>query len=181
MSSNEFKAAIRAGEHRQAIEIALEGITGFEIISRIGKVGDRQTYRSRIDWVEGKVENVVERDSLEQPLYVALGKMHQSQVNSASATLSQRFECLEKLLAALGDLPATPSLEPQPTQAALSPGVAVDEVNSYEESVEDDFSLADEAEEEVRPARKPSEEDWGEWLEEPDESADDRGWNEPQG
>lgn len=111
----EFKAKIKAGEMFEALAIAMsESIelnittwvaSGEEQLEETSQPGYRM--RTRINLVDGEVDNEIGREFVSNPAYAELQKLHLEQVKQGREILLNNLASLQSMFAILNDTQAT--------------------------------------------------------------------------
>lgn len=108
MTSEAFKAAIRAGNFEEALIIAVGKAVELQITSKVVDQGDRsQTYlQSHLDLVGGKFATEVGQQTLNDTTASALQQFHQAQLSASNRLIRSNLESLQQMFAILGRLSA---------------------------------------------------------------------------
>ena len=123
-ASEEFKAKIKAGEIFEALTLAMSEAIELEITTWVGEEGDTNSpngsepgkrMQTRINLVEGKMENEVGSEFIGNGPYQELQEFHQTQVKQGRQMILDNLESLQKMFVVLSntlwDLPEGQTLE----------------------------------------------------------------------
>ena len=113
----EFRNKIRAKQMLEALTLAMSeaielNITTWVASSEIDSAEESQPgYRlhTRINLVEGEVENEIGSEFLKNPAYSELQKLHLEQVRQSRTTLLKNINSLQKMFAVVSDTFPEPS------------------------------------------------------------------------
>lgn len=113
---DDFKNHIRAGEIAEALALAISEATELEVITHIaGSNRDQSNYlRTRINLLEGQIENELADDIVENSSYRQLYQFHLEQVNEAQSIMFHSLQALQKTLMML-KATRSPQLPPHNT------------------------------------------------------------------
>ncbi|MBE9166304.1 hypothetical protein IQ238_01725 [Pleurocapsales cyanobacterium LEGE 06147] len=109
-SSDEFRKALRAGKLTDAFVLAMSKAHQLNITTSIASPeknfpqsatssAPRLLYRlrTRLDLVEGKIDNQIDEQFLGNPLYQKVQQFHCQQVNQGHQTIAQNLESLQQM------------------------------------------------------------------------------------
>lgn len=109
-SSDEFRKALRAGKLTDAFVLAISKAHQLNITTSIASpeqnsspsatssaAGTRSRLRTRLDLVEGKIDNEIDEQFLDNPLYQRVQQFHRQQVNRGHHTIAQNLETLQQM------------------------------------------------------------------------------------
>ncbi len=109
-SSDEFRKALRAGKLTDAFVLAMSQAHQLNITTSIAfpekhssqsatssAPRSRQSLRTRLDLVEGKIDNEIDEQFLSNPLYQEVQQFHRQQVNRGHQTIAQNLESLQQM------------------------------------------------------------------------------------
>ena len=108
----EFQTKVRAGEIFEALAIAMSESIELDITTSIASSSDRQLdgatkhsaqMHTRINLIEGTIENEISRDFANNPAYAQLQKLHLEQVRQGREIIINNLANLQSMLAILND------------------------------------------------------------------------------
>ena len=108
----EFREKVRAGEMFDALAIAMSESIELNITTSVASKEDRQLgetsqpgyrMRTRINIVDGEVENEIGREFASNPAYAELQKLHLEQVKQGREILLNNLASLQSMFAMLND------------------------------------------------------------------------------
>ena len=108
----EFQAKVKAGAIFEALAIAMSEAIELEITTSIALTTDRQSesawdssaqMQTRINLIEGKIENEISREFANNPAYAQLQKLHLDQVKHGRELIINNLASLQSMLAILND------------------------------------------------------------------------------
>ncbi len=132
--SDDFRAALRAGKVEEAFLLAMGRATQLNVTTWVVPAGQELALvqpgprpgwclRTRINLLQGDIENEVGDRFLREPNYQELRQFHQTQVGKGSDIVAQNIESLRRLfgvMQALYSTPATADLEATTAEALES-------------------------------------------------------------
>lgn len=119
----EFRAKVMAGEIAEALSLAMSEAIELKVTTWVAS-SDRSTslsesqpgyrWRTRLDLVNGEVENEIGSEFINNPAYRELQRLHLEQVQQGRKILIANLETLQAMFAIFNDtLNAIPSETPQ--------------------------------------------------------------------
>lgn len=139
----EFKEKIKAGEFLDALTLAMGEAVELEITTWVSSQDDLDSgdypaaystdrpqanncLRTRINLIDGEIENEIGREFIDNPGYAELQQLHLEQVQQSRDTLIRNLESLQAMFTIFNKTftPTTNSLPqqlPAGTRSALSP------------------------------------------------------------
>jgi hypothetical protein len=103
-SSDEFRKALRAGKLTDAFVLAMSKAHQLNITTSIAfpeknssQSATSSSLRTRLDLVEGKIDNEIDEQFLGNPLYQQVQQFHRQQVNRGHHTIAQNLETLQQM------------------------------------------------------------------------------------
>ena len=133
-ASEEFKAQLKAGKIVDALTLALSEAVDLEITTWVSPASGNSDsdsplpghrLRTHINLIEGKIENEVGDQFLENGSYSELHKFHLEQVKEGRQTIQKNLESLQKMFVVLSNtlsqMPQTTSKQLQEEYPALFP------------------------------------------------------------
>ncbi|VEP16087.1 conserved hypothetical protein [Hyella patelloides LEGE 07179] len=108
----EFREKVRAGKMFDALAIAMSESIELNITTSVASEEDRQLgetsqpgyrMRTRINIVDGEVENEIGREFASNPAYAELQKLHLEQVKQGREILLNNLASLQSMFAMLND------------------------------------------------------------------------------
>lgn len=154
--SDDFKAQLKAGNINEALSLALNGAVDLKITTWV-TTGDKQTspqpghrLRTRINTIEGKVDNEIGDQFIGNGAYRELRQFHLEQVSQSSEIIHSNLKSLQTLfdvviamqsaqrrIASLPSFPGSFVLEPSSDQQLLptAPTETVEELASAPDSL----------------------------------------------
>jgi hypothetical protein len=109
-SSDEFRKAVRAGKLTDAFVLAMSQAHQLNITTSIAfpeknfpqsatssAPRSLHSLRTRLDLVEGKIDNEIDEQFLSNPLYQEVQQFHRQQVNRGHHTIAQNLESLQQM------------------------------------------------------------------------------------
>ncbi len=113
-ANEEFKGKIKAGEIFEALTLAMSEAIELEITTWVGKEGDTTSpdgsepgkrMRTRMNLVEGTIENEVGSEFIGNGPYQELQEFHQTQVKLGMQMILDNLESLQKMFIVLSNTP----------------------------------------------------------------------------
>ena len=114
----EFQEKVRAGQMFDALAIAMSEAIELNITTSIAASADEELgsspqpgyrMRTRINLVDGEVENEIGREFVTNPAYAQLQKLHLEQVKQGREILLNNLASLQSMFAMLNDTQSTMS------------------------------------------------------------------------
>ncbi|MGC1392707.1 MAG: hypothetical protein WA828_00405 [Coleofasciculaceae cyanobacterium] len=159
--SDDFKAQLKAGNINEALSLALNGAVDLKITTWV-TTGDKQTLsqpghrlRTRINTIEGKVDNEIGDQFISNGPYRELRQFHLEQVSQGSEIIHSNLKSLQTLfdvviamqsaqrrIASLPSFPGSFVLEPSSDQQLLPTAPAQTDASLLTEPSEDVEELA---------------------------------------
>ncbi|MGB5960615.1 MAG: hypothetical protein WBG73_08165 [Coleofasciculaceae cyanobacterium] len=159
--SDDFKAQLKAGNINEALSLALNGAVDLKITTWV-TTGDKQTLsqpghrlRTRINTIEGKVDNEIGDQFISNGPYRELRQFHLEQVSQGSEIIHSNLKSLQTLfdvviamqsaqrrIASLPSFPGSFVLEPSSDQQLLPTAPAQTDASLLTEPSEDVEDLA---------------------------------------
>lgn len=103
-SSDEFRKALRAGKLTDAFVLAMSQAHQLKITTSIAspeknasQSSTSSSLRTRLDLVEGTIDNEIDEQFLGNPLYREVQQFHRQQVNRGHQTIAQNLESLQQM------------------------------------------------------------------------------------
>lgn len=128
----EFREKVRAGEMFDALAIAMSESIELNITTSVASEEDRQLgetsqpgyrMRTRINIVDGEVENEIGREFASNPAYAELQKLHLEQVKQGREILLNNLASLQSMFAMLNDTQSiTTEITANPEDKRLTEG-----------------------------------------------------------
>lgn len=125
----EFKAKIKAGEMFEALAIAMSESIELNITTWVASAEEQleetsqpgYRMRTRINLVDGEVDNEIGQEFLSNPAYAELQKLHLEQVKQGREILLNNLASLQSMFAILNDTQATMTEIPPQSDNRLLP------------------------------------------------------------
>lgn len=113
----EFQEKVRAGQMFDALAIAMSEAIELNITTSVASSADESLessqpgyrMRTRINLVDGEVENEIGREFVTNPAYAELQKLHLEQVKQGREILLNNLASLQSMFAMLNDTQSTMS------------------------------------------------------------------------
>lgn len=159
--NQEFKIAIQTNKYKEAMLMIISQAFQLKITTSVNS-SEKSTLSTEIDLVEGKLTNQINPSLLENRSDNLLEQMHLEQVKIAPQLMVEQIQNWQKLLKLLASQTDTESDISPKYQKTITQNPN----NEWEEFI-------DEVEEvEVITPREspPSEDDWGDWMDEEEEN-----------
>ena len=121
----EFKAKVRAGEMFDALAIAMSEAIELNITTSVASSEKEQLgdvaqpgyrMRTRINLVDGEVDNEIGREFASNPAYAELQKLHLEQVQQGREILLNNLASLQSMFAMLNDTQSAMSEIPKTSE-----------------------------------------------------------------
>lgn len=106
-ASDEFKALLRAGKFADALTLALSESIEIEITTWVSSETEEfspsRRLRTRINLVEGEIENELGRELISNGVYANLQQFHLEQVQAGRQTLLRNLASLQEIFGGLNN------------------------------------------------------------------------------
>ncbi|PSP21449.1 MAG: hypothetical protein BRC55_14740 [Cyanobacteria bacterium SW_8_48_13] len=161
VSSEEFKEALRGGKLEQALLLAMSPAMELKITTQLASDSEQITpssrLQTRINLIEGKLENEIGEQFLNNAPYRELQQFHLEQVKEGNQTIQQNIGSLQTLFAIVMDIqqhtregfqqqPALSGMENQPLPAKAphsEPQTSAEETPPSQPQEEEDLDDTD--------------------------------------